>query len=53
VIKSGFEMGEDFGLDGTPAIYTQSGEYIGGYLTPEQLVMLVQQSSHDGAAAGR
>lgn len=53
VIKSGFEMGEDFGLDGTPAIYTQSGEYIGGYLSPEQLVMLVQQSAHTGAAAGR
>lgn len=53
VIKAGYDMGEDFGLDGTPAIYTQSGEYIGGYLTPEQLVMLAQQSDKTQATAGR
>jgi thiol:disulfide interchange protein DsbC len=54
VIKAGFEMGEDFGLDGTPAIYTQSGDYIGGFLTPEQLVTLVQESEKPaGSAAGR
>ena len=54
MIKAGFEMGEDFGLEGTPAIYTQSGEYIGGFLTPEQLVMLVQQSEQGSAgSAGR
>jgi thiol:disulfide interchange protein DsbC len=51
-IKAGFSMGEDFGLEGTPAIYTQSGEYIGGFLTPEQLVALVQESEKaTGAAA--
>jgi thiol:disulfide interchange protein DsbC len=48
VVKADYEMGEDFGLEGTPAIYTQSGEYIGGFLTPEQLVMLVKES--EGAA---
>jgi thiol:disulfide interchange protein DsbC len=54
MIKAGFEMGEDFGLEGTPAIYTQSGEYIGGFLTPEQLVALVQESEQGaGSAAAR
>ena len=53
VVKAGFDMGEDFGLEGTPAIYTQSGEYIGGYLTPEQLVALVQESDKGSGAAGR
>jgi thiol:disulfide interchange protein DsbC len=53
VVKAGFAMGEDFGLEGTPAIYTQSGEYIGGFLTPEQLVALVQESAKGSGAAGR
>ena len=53
VIKAGYEMGEDFGLEGTPAIFTQSGEYIGGFLTPDQLVMLVQESDKGSGAAGR
>ena len=44
VLKMGYQTGEDFGLDGTPAIYTQSGEYIGGYLTPDQLIAIVQES---------
>lgn len=51
MIKAGFEMGEDFGLEGTPAIYTQSGEYIGGFLTPEQLVALVQESEQGAGSA--
>ena len=53
MIKAGFEMGEDFGLEGTPAIYTQSGEYIGGFLTPAQLVALVQESEQGSASASR
>jgi thiol:disulfide interchange protein DsbC len=53
VIKAGYEMGEDFGLEGTPAIYTQSGEYIGGFLTPEQLVTMVRESEKASGTAGR
>ena len=37
-------MGEELGVEGTPAVFTQSGDYIGGYLTPEQLVQAVQES---------
>jgi len=53
VLKKGYETGEDFGLEGTPAIYTQSGEYIGGYLTPEQLIAIVQESDRSAAAGAR
>jgi thiol:disulfide interchange protein DsbC len=54
MIKAGFEMGEDFGLEGTPAIYTQAGDYIGGFLTPEQLVQLAQQPENkQGSGGGR
>jgi thiol:disulfide interchange protein DsbC len=46
VVKSGncgapvakqFELGEELGVRGTPAIFTASGDYIGGYLPPDQL----------------
>lgn len=53
VLKKGYETGEDFGLEGTPAIYTQSGEYIGGYLTPEQLIAIVQESDRTPGNAAR
>jgi thiol:disulfide interchange protein DsbC len=32
-----FQLGEDLGVRGTPAIFTTGGEYIGGYLPPEDL----------------
>ena len=53
VLKKGFETGEDFGLEGTPAIYTQTGEYIGGYLTPDQLIAIVQESDRAVGKAPR
>jgi thiol:disulfide interchange protein DsbC len=33
-----YELGEDLGVRGTPAIFTTSGDYIGGYLPPAELV---------------
>jgi thiol:disulfide interchange protein DsbC len=32
-----FELGEKLGVNGTPAVFTDSGQYIGGYLPPQQL----------------
>ncbi|GAA5120722.1 bifunctional protein-disulfide isomerase/oxidoreductase DsbC [Alloalcanivorax gelatiniphagus] len=32
-----YKMGLDFGVRGTPAIYTAEGQQLGGYVTPEQL----------------
>jgi thiol:disulfide interchange protein DsbC len=33
-----FQLGEDLGVRGTPAIFTKTGQYIGGYLPPADLV---------------
>ncbi|MCH2557931.1 MAG: DsbC family protein [Alcanivorax sp.] len=32
-----YQMGLEFGVRGTPAIYTAEGQQLGGYVTPEQL----------------
>lgn len=37
-IAKQFKLGEQLGVRGTPAIFTTSGDYIGGYLTPTQMV---------------
>jgi thiol:disulfide interchange protein DsbC len=49
-IKAQYAMGEDLGVEGTPAIFTQSGDYIGGFLTPAQLVKVVAASEKTAAA---
>ena len=33
-----FKLGEQMGVRGTPAIFTATGDYIGGYLTPGQMI---------------
>jgi thiol:disulfide interchange protein DsbC len=33
-----YELGDKMGVRGTPAIFTASGDYIGGYLPPQKLV---------------
>lgn len=33
-----YELGEELGVRGTPAIFTASGDYIGGYLPPQEMV---------------
>lgn len=33
-----FKLGEQMGVRGTPAIFTSTGDYIGGYLAPGQMV---------------
>ena len=50
-VRAQYEMGLDLGVEGTPAIFTESGEYIGGYLTPEQLVEILQETAKTAAAA--
>lgn len=37
-IAKQFELGEEMGVRGTPAIFTPSGDYIGGYLPPNEMV---------------
>jgi thiol:disulfide interchange protein DsbC len=50
-IKTQYELGSDLGVEGTPAIFTQNGDYIGGFLTPEELVQSVQASQKAAVAA--
>lgn len=38
-----YELGEEMGVRGTPAIFTPSGEYIGGYLAPADMVQQLEQ----------
>ncbi|HET7202798.1 MAG TPA: thioredoxin fold domain-containing protein [Steroidobacteraceae bacterium] len=50
-IKTQYELGSDLGVEGTPAIFTQNGDYIGGFLTPAELVHSVQESQKAAVAA--
>lgn len=50
-VKSQYELGSDLGVEGTPAIFTQNGDYIGGYLTPTELVHAIQESQKTAGAA--
>jgi len=50
-IKAQWTLGEDLGVEGTPAIFTQTGDYIGGFLTPDQLVQTIQETQKAAAAA--
>ena len=36
-IAKQFKLGEQLGVRGTPAIFTNNGDYIGGYLAPDQM----------------
>lgn len=51
-IKKQYELGVDLGVEGTPAIFTSTGEYIGGYLTPDELVEIAQKADKTAAAGG-
>ena len=50
-LKTQWAFGEDLGVEGTPAIFTQTGDYIGGFMTPDQLVQVVQETQKAAAAA--
>lgn len=39
-----YALGQDFGLQGTPAIVLADGEMIGGYLPPQQLLQELRKS---------
>jgi thiol:disulfide interchange protein DsbC len=51
-IKAQYELGSDLGVEGTPAVFTQNGDYIGGFLTAPELVQAIQESQK-AAGAGR
>lgn len=46
-----FQLGEELGVRGTPAIFTVNGDYIGGYLPPAELKQQLDELSARGAKA--
>jgi thiol:disulfide interchange protein DsbC len=38
-----YQLGEDMGVTGTPAIFTNGGGYIGGYLPPAQMLAQLEE----------
>jgi len=50
-IKKQYELGSDLGVEGTPAVFTQNGDYIGGFLTPAELVQAIQESAKTPVAS--
>ncbi len=43
-VKREYELGENIGVRGTPAIITESGEYISGYMEPRELLDQLKES---------
>ncbi len=43
-----YELGEQLGVRGTPAIFTKTGAYIGGYLPPQELVKQLDELAQQG-----
>lgn len=41
-VEEEYLLGQKFGVRGTPAIYTEDGEELSGYVPPEQLIQIVQ-----------
>lgn len=50
-IKAQYTLGEDLGVEATPAVFTETGDYVGGFLTPEQLVQVVQETKKAAGTA--
>ena len=45
MVKRHFDLGRDVGLRGTPAIVTETGELVSGYLPPAQLLERLEASA--------
>ena len=41
-VKAQFEMGERLGITGTPMVIADDGSVVGGYVTPEKLLQILQ-----------
>jgi thiol:disulfide interchange protein DsbC len=50
-IATQYRLGEEMGVNGTPAIFTEAGNYIGGYLPPQQLVAHLDELKSESVAS--
>jgi len=39
-----YELGENLGVRGTPAMFTEYGDYIAGYVPPHELVQQLKEA---------
>jgi thiol:disulfide interchange protein DsbC len=53
IIAQHFNLGRDFGLQGTPGLVLDSGELIGGYLSPAELADYLAESKAPPAKVGQ
>lgn len=44
IVKKHYDLGVQFGVRGTPAIVTETGELIGGYLPPKELAAALKEA---------
>jgi thiol:disulfide interchange protein DsbC len=49
-VASQYRLGEEMGVNGTPAIFTTDGNYIGGYLPPDKLLAYLDELKSDAVA---
>lgn len=42
-VKDDFELGQRIGVSGTPAIFSEAGTQLGGYLPPDQMLARLEQ----------
>lgn len=47
-----YELGQELGIRGTPGIFTQGGEYLPGYYSPERLAKRLKELEGGAAPAG-
>lgn len=45
IVKKQYELGIQFGVNGTPSIVTSTGEVIGGYLKPADLLAALEETA--------
>ncbi len=52
-VANQFKQGEEMGVNGTPAIFTESGNYIGGYLPPQKLLAQLDELKTESVASAK
>ena len=45
IVKKHYDLGVQLGVQGTPSIVTSTGEMLGGYLKPQDLLAVLQESA--------
>ena len=45
IVKKQYDLGVQLGVKGTPSIVTSTGEMLGGYLKPQDLLAVLQESA--------